>query len=182
MKVFHLPDLGEGLQEAEIVTWHVVEGDRVVADQPLVSVETDKAVVEVPSPHSGVITSLNAKEGEIIAVGTLLVEYAEEEVQRDAGTVVGSVAPEEPDDSGKSVPTKLAAARRPVGRAKASPAVRTLARKLAGGAGDDHAERVPWKRNLRGCPAGCSGQHWCSCCRAGRAVAGYAPSYGSADE
>jgi pyruvate dehydrogenase E2 component (dihydrolipoamide acetyltransferase) len=50
MNTFNLPDLGEGLQEAEIVTWHVNAGDRVVADQPLVSVETDKAVVEVPSP------------------------------------------------------------------------------------------------------------------------------------
>src|SRR5262245_33144893 len=49
MRQFLLPDLGEGLEEAEIVAWHVTEGDHVVADQPLVSVETDKAVVEVPS-------------------------------------------------------------------------------------------------------------------------------------
>jgi 2-oxoisovalerate dehydrogenase E2 component (dihydrolipoyl transacylase) len=48
MRQFMLPDLGEGLEEAEIVTWHVNEGDHVVTDQPLVSVETDKAVVEVP--------------------------------------------------------------------------------------------------------------------------------------
>ncbi len=53
MRQFMLPDLGEGLEEAEIVTWHVNEGDHVVTDQPLVSVETDKAVVEVPSPYSG---------------------------------------------------------------------------------------------------------------------------------
>jgi hypothetical protein len=53
MRQFNLPDLGEGLEEAEIVTWFVNEGDNVVADQPLVSVETDKAVVEVPSPWSG---------------------------------------------------------------------------------------------------------------------------------
>src|SRR6266571_2173250 len=51
MHQFILPDLGEGLEEAEIVAWHVNEGDHVVADQPLVSVETDKAVVEVPSPR-----------------------------------------------------------------------------------------------------------------------------------
>jgi len=55
---FNLPDLGEGLQEAEIVSWHVAEGDHVVADQPLVSVETEKAVVEVPSPRSGRIAKL----------------------------------------------------------------------------------------------------------------------------
>ena len=53
MRQFLLPDLGEGLEEAEIVAWHVTEGDHVVADQPLVSVETDKAVVELPSPQSG---------------------------------------------------------------------------------------------------------------------------------
>ncbi len=53
MRTFNLPDLGEGLSEAEIVNWHVSAGDRVVADQPLVSVETDKAVVEVPSPFTG---------------------------------------------------------------------------------------------------------------------------------
>ena len=50
---FDLPDLGEGLKEAEIVAWHVAEGDHVVVDQPLVSVETEKAVVEIPSPRSG---------------------------------------------------------------------------------------------------------------------------------
>ena len=59
--VFRLPDLGEGLQEAEIVTWHVGVGDHVVTDQPLVSIETDKAVVEVPSPQSGHIAALHAK-------------------------------------------------------------------------------------------------------------------------
>ena len=51
--ILTLPDLGEGLHEAEIVAWQVSEGDHVVTDQPLVSVETDKAVVEIPAPHSG---------------------------------------------------------------------------------------------------------------------------------
>src|SRR6202011_5021128 len=58
MRQFNLPDLGEGLEEAEIVAWYVNEGDHIVADQPLVSVETDKAVVEVPSPHRGSIARL----------------------------------------------------------------------------------------------------------------------------
>ena len=58
MKTFHLPDLGEGLMEAEIVEWHVAVGDEIKADQPLVSVETAKAIVEVPSPRSGRITAL----------------------------------------------------------------------------------------------------------------------------
>ena len=53
MKIFKLPDLGEGMQEAEIIEWHVKEGDEVRVDQPLVSMETDKAIVEVPSPQAG---------------------------------------------------------------------------------------------------------------------------------
>ena len=77
MKTFNLPDLGEGLQEAEIVSWHVNPGDQVVADQPLVSVETDKAVVEVPSPYSGRIAELFGGEGDIVKVGAPLVAFAE---------------------------------------------------------------------------------------------------------
>ncbi len=53
MRTFKLPDLGEGLQEAEIVAWHVKPGDSVAADEPLLSVETAKAIVEIPSPFSG---------------------------------------------------------------------------------------------------------------------------------
>src|SRR5215510_14614103 len=63
MRQFTLPDLGEGLEEAEIVTWYVNEGDHVVIDQPLVSVETDKAVVEIPSPSSGRIAHLFGATG-----------------------------------------------------------------------------------------------------------------------
>src|SRR5947199_8549735 len=58
MRQFLFPDLGEGLEEAEIVGWHVNEGDHVVVDQPLVSLETDKAVVEVPCPQTGRIAPL----------------------------------------------------------------------------------------------------------------------------
>src|SRR5579875_2778330 len=91
MAVFVLPDLGEGLQEAELVQWHVSEGDNVVADQPLVSVETEKAVVEVPSPYSGRIARLYAKPGERIRVGAPLVEF-DEGPRADTGTVVGELA------------------------------------------------------------------------------------------
>ena len=77
MKTFNLPDLGEGLQEAEIVDWHVGPGDQVVADQPLVSVETDKAVVEVPSPRAGRIGELFGDAGDIVKVGAPLVAFEE---------------------------------------------------------------------------------------------------------
>ncbi|MCS6879088.1 MAG: dihydrolipoamide acetyltransferase family protein [Geminicoccaceae bacterium] len=91
MRTFHLPDLGEGLEEAEIVAWHVAVGDHVVADQPLLSVETDKAVVEVPSPRSGRIKALLAEPGAIVKVGAPLVEF-EEGPGVDAGAVVGELA------------------------------------------------------------------------------------------
>ena len=73
---FTLPDLGEGLEEAEIVSWLVNEGDHVVADQPLVSVETDKAVVEIPSPWSGTIARRFGAKGDLVKVGAALVEFA----------------------------------------------------------------------------------------------------------
>ena len=75
MSTFNLPDLGEGLQEAEIVAWHVAEGDHVVVDQPLVSVETEKAVVEIPSPKSGHIAKLLAHPGERVKVGAALLTF-----------------------------------------------------------------------------------------------------------
>lgn len=74
---FLLPDIGEGLTEAEIVRWLVAEGDEVQADQPIVEVETDKAVVEIPSPYAGVVLSHGGAEGEVIAVGSVLVTIGE---------------------------------------------------------------------------------------------------------
>ncbi len=70
---FRLPDIGEGVAQGEIVAWHVKEGDVIREDQPLVSVLTDKANVEIPSPRAGKVLSLHAKEGEIVKVGGLLV-------------------------------------------------------------------------------------------------------------
>lgn len=75
MITFKLPDLGEGLPEADIVTWHVQEGDSVAVDQPLVSVETAKAVVEVPSPYAGRIVRLHAQPGDTVQTGKPLVDF-----------------------------------------------------------------------------------------------------------
>jgi 2-oxoisovalerate dehydrogenase E2 component (dihydrolipoyl transacylase) len=124
MKTFHLPDLGEGLQEAEIVNWHVGPGDQVVADQPLVSVETDKAVVEVPSPWAGRIAELFGGEGDIVKVGGPLVAFAEA-VSADTGTVVGEIAASE-ERAEEATTTERAGAAVSV---KATPAVRALARR-----------------------------------------------------
>jgi 2-oxoisovalerate dehydrogenase E2 component (dihydrolipoyl transacylase) len=79
MRRFNLPDLGEGLQEAEIVSWHVAVGDTVAVDQPMVAMETAKAVVEVPAPWAGVITALHGRPGDTIATGAPLVDFQGEE-------------------------------------------------------------------------------------------------------
>ncbi|MGI9214613.1 MAG: biotin/lipoyl-containing protein, partial [Gammaproteobacteria bacterium] len=73
---FNLPDLGEGLPNAEIVTWHVKVGDKVKVDQLLVSVETAKAIIDIPSPVNGTIEKLCAKVKETVATGELLVVFA----------------------------------------------------------------------------------------------------------
>ncbi len=125
MSTFALPDLGEGLREAEIVTWHVAEGDHVVTDQPLVSVETDKAVVEIPSPHSARISKLRGVPGDRIAVGDVLVEFEEIEARPDRGTVVGDI-----DDEADAAAVPPTATSAPRATGKATPAVRALARRL----------------------------------------------------
>src|SRR5688572_3864375 len=80
MRIFKLPDLGEGLHEATIRQWLVKEGDEVALDQSLLSVETAKATVEVPSPRAGRIAKLHGKLGEVMKVGAPLVEFDSEEV------------------------------------------------------------------------------------------------------
>ncbi len=122
MSTFSLPDLGEGLQEAEIVAWEVKEGDQVTVGQPLLSVETDKAVVEIPSPETGQIKKLHAKPGDVIAVGAPLVDFEGGGETRGQG-IVGQLKEEQ-----RRAPPVQAAERG--ASAKASPAIRALARRL----------------------------------------------------
>ena len=75
MKIFKLPDLGEGLQEAEIVKWHIKVGDVLTADQPMVSVETAKAVVDIPAPFPGKVAKLYGNAGDIAHIGAPLVAF-----------------------------------------------------------------------------------------------------------
>lgn len=130
MKFFKLPDLGEGIPEADIVKWHVKTGQQVEEDQVLVSVETAKAIVDVPAPQSGIIAKLFANEGDTIHTGEPLVEYANEE-DEDTGTVVGKIKQAAEDDMdeddfiiGASPSTSRQA------QIRATPAVRALARRL----------------------------------------------------
>ncbi|WP_028474004.1 dihydrolipoamide acetyltransferase family protein [Nocardioides alkalitolerans] len=75
---FHLPDVGEGLTEAEIVAWHVAVGDVVEVNQPLVDIETAKSVVELPSPYAGTVVELHAAVGETVDVGVAIISIATE--------------------------------------------------------------------------------------------------------
>jgi len=131
MSTFNLPDLGEGLQDAEIVIWHVAEGDHVVTDEPLLSVETEKAVVEVPSPRSGYIKRILGKPRQRVKVGAPIVEFSDAP-HADTGTVVGDLGTG-PDIStteppSPPAPARLVGATKPAApRIEASPAVRAMA-------------------------------------------------------
>src|SRR6516165_3625065 len=72
-KEFKLPDVGEGLTEADIVSWHVKPGDTIQINQVIVEIETAKAVVELPSPYAGTVTALLAAEGETVDVGRPII-------------------------------------------------------------------------------------------------------------
>ena len=102
-RTFLLPDLGEGLEEAEIATWLVAEGESVTLNQPIVEVETAKASVEIPSPYAGRIAKLHASAGAVVPVGSPLVTFE-----------VADIEPAAP----------------PAGSAAATPAVRKLAKEL----------------------------------------------------
>ena len=124
---FLLPDIGEGLEEAEVVEWLVAVGDVVARDQPLVEVLTDKASSELPSPVAGTVLRLGAAEGERIQVGEVLIEI-------DDGSDGGQGAPrlaDTPDTTEADAtepPATLELATAPTGgRVKASPATRRLA-------------------------------------------------------
>jgi pyruvate dehydrogenase E2 component (dihydrolipoamide acetyltransferase) len=113
--IFHFPDLGEGLEEGTILAWYVTEGQQVNEGDPLVQMETDKVVADIPSPKKGVIVLLHGSVGDVIKVGTPLVEIKTEdadgvqqsgqvgttkekvttepvsETEEDAGAVVGTM-------------------------------------------------------------------------------------------
>lgn len=130
MSTFRMPDLGEGLPDAEIVAWHVSEGDHVTTDQPLVSVETAKAVIEIPSPRAGRIARRFGASGDRIAVGAPLVEF-EEGASADTGTVVGTIPQPRPTppptEAGPLGGAATTATATPI---RVTPAVRALARRL----------------------------------------------------
>lgn len=82
MTIFNLPDLGEGLPDAEIHEWYIKVGDKVAQDEPIVSMETAKAVVDVPSPQAGVVLKLYGNPGTMIRTGQPLIEFEALENQK----------------------------------------------------------------------------------------------------
>src|SRR5690606_20421046 len=132
MKLFNLPDLGEGLSEAEIREWYVARGASLKAGEPMVAVETAKAIVEIPAPWDGTVAKLFAAPGDIHPVGAPLAGFEDGDAtappapaRADSGTVVGEV--KSGGGTVREAPAPIAA-----GGAgfKVMPAVRALARRL----------------------------------------------------
>ncbi len=113
---FKLPDIGEGIHEGEITKWLVKVGDTIQADQPMVEVMTDKATVEIPSPVTGVVEKVNAKEGETIEVGKVLLTIKEAGKAAAAPTPAPekkAPPPPPPQDQPKAAPAMGMQAARP---------------------------------------------------------------------
>ena len=164
-RAFKLPDIGEGVVEGEIVTWHVEVGSSVSEDDAIVDVMTDKSTVTIPSPYSGTIVSLNGDVGDMVAVGAVLVEFDSDEanvvdeapVETEAGAKVedeepGAAPPKQTEDP---VPAPEPRAPEPLpsqtpksasNTVLASPAVRRRAREagidLANVAGSGRGGRI----------------------------------------
>jgi 2-oxoisovalerate dehydrogenase E2 component (dihydrolipoyl transacylase) len=124
---FNLPDIGEGIAEAEIVAWHVKVGDRIEEDGRIADMMTDKATVEMESPVSGVIRKVAGAEGDVIAIGSMLVEIETE--GEDAPVVESAPAPEVIEAETPKAPPVEAAAPAP------APSAAPVAPKAASGDG-----------------------------------------------
>ena len=131
MKTFTLPDLGEGLPDAIIREWYVKPGDEVTTDQPMVAMETAKALVDVPAPFDGKIERLFGDEGDTIETGNPLVGFegeADSAAPSDSGTVVGAIEASDAVLAENAGGVAIQAS--PTTRIKATPAVRALAKRL----------------------------------------------------
>jgi pyruvate/2-oxoglutarate dehydrogenase complex dihydrolipoamide acyltransferase (E2) component len=151
MHEFRLPDVGEGLSEAEVVTWLVRVGDEVVTDQPIVELQTDKALVEMPAPATGRVRQLGAEEGTVLRVGEVLVvidDGAGSGASGGGDAPAGPAAAPAPAAAGPAGLPDGPAAPAPErnGRPLATPATRRLARELgvdlAGVAGSGPGGRI----------------------------------------
>lgn len=148
MSEFRLPDVGEGLTEAEIVTWHVAVGDEIKVNDPIADIETAKSIVELPSPFAGVVEELLVAEGDTVAVGSVIVRIGDgvasapdDRVADESGEAPSATAPAPrrevlvgygPSERRRRTRTPRGAEARPVTsvRVLAKPPVRKLAKDL----------------------------------------------------
>ena len=131
MKIFNLPDLGEGLPDAEIIEWYVAVGDEVKLDQPILSVETAKATIDIPSPYAGKVVKLYGNAHDIIPTGEPLIAFegdSAEKAIKESATVVGEI------EVGNKIlhesPTGIQTSKDENTHVRVLPAVRALAHKL----------------------------------------------------
>jgi pyruvate dehydrogenase E2 component (dihydrolipoamide acetyltransferase) len=127
---FNFPDVGEGIHEGRVVEWLVAEGETVAVDQPLLKVETDKAVVELPSPNAGTVLRLHVAADTTIEVGDALVtigEAGESAPVRATAAPAPALVEVPPQKPGAAAPATVSAGRR---RPLATPSTRALARQL----------------------------------------------------
>jgi len=130
MKIFKLPDLGEGLPDAEIVEWHIKPGDEVSAGQSIVSIETAKAIIDIPSPQAGRIAKLFGRENDVVDVGKPLLAFDggitdSEAKTTDSGTVVGEM-----ESTEDLIAETAIGLHHSTSTFKATPAVRALANRM----------------------------------------------------
>jgi pyruvate dehydrogenase E2 component (dihydrolipoamide acetyltransferase) len=120
-----LPDVGEGIHEAEIVKWLVQAGETVTVDQPILEIQTDKATVDIPSPVKGRVQEIVAQEGDVVAVGTVVIRFDD-----DAAATTPAPAETEAKAPRKQPPQPTPSTPSQTRRVLATPAVRRLAREL----------------------------------------------------
>ncbi|MBP1988310.1 dihydrolipoamide acetyltransferase family protein [Halolamina salifodinae] len=133
VKEFELPDVGEGIAEGELVSWQVSPGDTVSEGDIVAEVETDKALVEVPSSYDGTVKELFAEEGEMVPVGDVIISFNVEEPEAGDAEAEAPDTENKPGESTEEAKTdteEAASAETPDGRVFAPPAARRLAREL----------------------------------------------------
>lgn len=130
--IFHLPDVGEGLTEAEILRWLVQPGDAVVVNQMICEIETAKAAVELPCPYEGTIAEIHVGEGTVVAVGSPIITISAAVAEREPVLVGYGVMDEQSTNGGPKRRARKAetatSAETPAGRTRIKPLVRKLAR------------------------------------------------------
>jgi len=129
-RAFTLPDLGEGVHEAEVLAVHVGVDQQVKEGEPLMEVETDKAAVEIPSPFTGKVAQVLVRAGDAVRVGDVMIVFAGGEEAPAAALAVTDATPAAAETGGKAVSVPDSAKAQPAGIVPASPATRRLAREL----------------------------------------------------